>query len=261
MSLLKSVRRLFAADEVPADLASAGVTLEHMRELGKRFEEEAAKPPRIAFVGETGVGKTSTINALFNKGLEISHSKACTKEETEVVGSRGGPIVIVDLPGVGEDLEADEAHFTTYARVLPTVDLVLWILKADNRAMTNVQRALQRLVADGALDPHRLVLALNQIDQVQPGAWNAEFNIPSVEQEATIEERRKDALTKVGKVVKIGDDQVIAYSAKTYYNLDDLVVAMLGACDERRKWLLYERADCADFASLATIDMDREMTP
>lgn len=256
MTLLNAVRRLWATDEVPDELASAGVTPEDIGKLREQFEEEADKPPRIALVGETGVGKTSTINALFNKGLEISHGKACTKEEAEVVGSRGGTIVIVDLPGVGEDLDADEAHFEKYARVLPTVDLVVWILKADNRAMTNVQRALKRLVADKSLDPRRLVLALNQADQVQPGEWDVTINLPSEEQEATIEERRKDVLEKVQKVVKLANDQIVAYSAKTFYNLDPLFVAMLKACDERRSWLLHERADCADFNSLVQLDAE-----
>ena len=31
-------------------------------------------PPRVAVIGETGVGKSSTLNALFNAGQAISHT-------------------------------------------------------------------------------------------------------------------------------------------------------------------------------------------
>ena len=45
------------------------------QELEKRIRD--APPPSIAIVGEAGVGKSSTINALFNAGVPISHTRAC----------------------------------------------------------------------------------------------------------------------------------------------------------------------------------------
>lgn len=258
MGFLENFRRFLAVEEVPRELSEQGVTAEVLKAVQKQVEEEAAKPPRIALLGETGVGKSSTINSLFNEGLEVSHTKACTKIETEVIGKAGEKIVIVDLPGVGEDLEADEEHFSTYARVLPGVDIALWIIKADNRAMTNVQRAIQRLVEDKALDPKRLVVAINQVDTVQPGAWDEVINQPSVEQEVTIEARRKDIVSKIRRIVPLADAHVVAYSATKFYNLELLVHAMVKACEKRRGWLLSERAACADFNALVREDDGQE---
>lgn len=237
-------------NEIPTELASAGMTSEHIAALATALKVEESTPPCIALIGETGVGKTSTINALFGKGLDVSHTRACTQFETEVVGERGRPVRVVDMPGLGEDLDADEQHFETYRRVLRDVDAVVWILKADNRAMTNVQRSLARLVKDEILDVTKLVVALNQVDLLQPGTWDRQINLPSPEQELTIAKRREDVLEKIAKVVKLPERHVVAYSARTFFNLDALLEAMLEACDEPRRWLLHDRACCADFSTL-----------
>lgn len=235
---------------LPEEMLREGLTPEALATVRGHFVAEEAKPPRIALIGETGVGKSSTINALFGHGLEISHTRACTQIETEVVGVRGRPVHVFDMPGLGEDVDADEKHYDTYKRVLPTVDVIVWIVKADNRAMTHIQVALERLVKHEILNPARLVVAMNQADLVQPGAWDPRINLPSTEQEATIRARREDITRKLQKVVKVADRQVIAYSATTFYNLDELFESMLGACDETRRWVLNDRADRADFNSL-----------
>jgi len=257
MSILMKLRQ-WLSGEVPDELARQGMTKDTMAVLAAELEKEEARPPRIALIGETGVGKSSTINALFGKGVPISHAKACTQEEAEIAGNRGRPVRVVDMPGLGEDVEADERHFGTYQRVLPDVDLVMWILKADNRALTNIQRAMDRLVNEGTLNPQRLVIAINQVDLLQPGAWDREINLPSAEQEETIRQRRADVVQKLKKVIKLEDRQIIAYSAMTFYNLDALVESMLKACDDSRLWLLQDRFSYADFTALINVRSDPE---
>jgi predicted GTPase len=129
----------------------------------------------------------------------------------------------------------------------------VWILKADNRAMTNVQRSISRLVKDTILDPSKLVIALNQVDLLQPGDWDRQINLPSPEQELTIAKRRDDVLEKLRKIAKLPERHVVAYSARTFFNLDALLEALLDACDETRRWVLHDRACCADFNSLVDI--------
>src|SRR4030095_1362591 len=66
--------------------------------------KELARAPRIAILGETGVGKSSTLHALSNAGAEIDHIKPCTLETSEytvVTEIRGGhgAIRVFDMPG------------------------------------------------------------------------------------------------------------------------------------------------------------------
>lgn len=252
MAILDQLRRIVSA-EPPPELKRLGISADSLLKLGAAVDEEVARTPCIAVIGETGVGKSSTINAIFNGGLPVSNTRACTQEAQEIVAQCGLPVRIVDMPGLGEDVAADRRHLETYRSVLPGADAVLWIIKADNRAMTHVQTSLRRLVNSKALAPRKLVIALNQVDALQPGNWDDTINLPSPEQQESIDARRADVVTKIRQVVKrLPERQIVAYSALRFYNLEPLLEAMLLACDDTRRWVLADRTACADFNQFIT---------
>jgi predicted GTPase len=52
-------------NEIPEELAREGFTDKEARAIEAALASEERWPPTIALVGETGVGKSSTLNALF----------------------------------------------------------------------------------------------------------------------------------------------------------------------------------------------------
>ncbi len=242
-----------------------GIDKHQLNELRKAAEEELSKSPRIALIGETGVGKTSTINAMFNAGLKTSHVKACTQESHELniqvseLSGNSGLIKIYDMPGLGEDRDADEKHKVTYKQVLKLCDVAVWVLDGSTRQFTFTQLALENVVSVAMGNLDRLVIEINKIDIIRPGEWDIVYNLPSPEQEESIELKIIDVIEKIGKVCPLKRERVIPYSAEKWYRLPDLLGAMLDACLKERAWVLYDRASLADFLKKISPDVLKSM--
>ena len=93
--------------------------------------------PVIGIMGKSGAGKSSLCNALFASEVSpVSDVAACTREPLRFrlqVGERY--MTVVDLPGVGESGARDTEYAALYREQLPRLDLVLWLIKADDRAL------------------------------------------------------------------------------------------------------------------------------
>lgn len=226
-------------------------------QVTKGVEQEP--PPRIAVIGETGVGKSSTLNALFNAGQEVSHTRAQTQEAVPIeiqisnVEGENGVLIVYDMPGLGESVAKSRQHRATYAKILKNVDVAVWILDAQDRAMESVQRYITRQLR--TINPElveRVIFALNKVDLVAPGqtAWHPLANLPSEAQELNIKERVADVRSKIMEVMPEWQGTVIGYSAEKRYNLPQLFAVMLDAVPKKRRWVLASRKAIADFLEL-----------
>ncbi|MCE7083010.1 GTPase family protein [Streptomyces sp. ST2-7A] len=144
----------------------------------KIVEAEDSRPLSVAIVGQTGVGKSSLLNALFGTELEVGDITPTTKEPEPVrmKGERGHEIVFWDMPGFGESATADRGYLELYRTRLTECDVVLWALHADSRSVTYDLNVLERLL-DSAGDETRralvgkLTLVLTKVDMLAPPPW------------------------------------------------------------------------------------------
>lgn len=208
---------------------------EDAKKLSELIDNEKSKPPKIAVIGKSGVGKTTTINNLFNAEWKTSHSVAGTKKaqlkDFELAG--GGKLSIYDMPGLGEDIDADIEYEKIYRKVLPEADVVLWVVQANARDLAEDQRILREVVLDTMGDlKGKLVIGLNQVDKIGPGEWDDKLNYPSEEQEKSIIRRSNDIIEKISTVTKIKKENIQYYSAIKRYRLYELLTSMINAADE-----------------------------
>ncbi|MFG0518844.1 GTPase family protein [Kluyvera intermedia] len=126
--------------------------------------------PAIGIMGKTGAGKSSLCNALFAGEVSpVSDVVACTREPLRFrlqVGERF--MTLVDLPGVGESGARDNEYAALYRDQLPRLDLVLWLIKADDRALVTDEHFYQQVI--GEAYRHKVLFVISQSDKAEPGS-------------------------------------------------------------------------------------------
>lgn len=139
---------------------------------------ERKKPLTAAIFGQTGCGKSSLVNAIFNTNFEVDDVRPCTKEPQAHEGydSKGNQIVFWDLPGIGESAGADEAYLDLYAHYATTCDVILWAFQADTRTIAYDSSALDALMARIGPDARekflsRLSVVITKADAISPSPW------------------------------------------------------------------------------------------
>ncbi|MCP5634800.1 dynamin family protein, partial [Klebsiella pneumoniae] len=86
-------------------------------------------------------------------------------------------LILVDLPGVGESEQRDKEYESLYRNILPELDLILWVIKADDRAFS-VDERFYRQVMTGY--QQRFLFIVNQVDKIEPShEWYVTGNAPS----------------------------------------------------------------------------------
>jgi predicted GTPase len=114
--------------------------------LGK-FRQERQLPPKVAILGKAGVGKTTTINSVFNAQWKTSHTIVGTTKAQmkEFALSTGGTLTVVDLPGYGRSVAEDREYEKIYQEMIPSCDLVFLVLQANARDLTDDQEMILKI--------------------------------------------------------------------------------------------------------------------
>ncbi|MEV5470631.1 GTPase [Streptomyces griseoincarnatus] len=235
---------------------SDGLTSAQRTAILQGYEEALGSegPPRLVLIGEAGVGKSTTVNALFNAGQAVGHSRATTDRAwtipvQEVSGSNG-TLEVVDMPGLGDDITNYRRYVDLYREILPTADAIVWIHPAKDRMVHLVQQALADLFGPSPELVGRLVFGLNKADEMGPHDWNTRANLPSELQRAALREREEDFTRRIARVLPAWQGRAVSYAALRFYNLTALFKEMMYAVPEQRRWVLEQRMDLADFTAL-----------
>ena len=197
------------------------------------------RAPVVAIIGKAGVGKTTTINNLFDVDDFVAevlsfeqkgHIGDVRRGTTKAIRKRfdlkiGIGLDIIDLPGLGDDIRRDKEFEEIYRQILPQCDIVLYVLKADNRTLGEDERILQNIVLPSC-DKKKIIIAVNQVDILGENEglhWDTRINLPDERQEILIKTKQKNIAAMFSEDLDVEADKIVCYSAIKRYHLLELL--------------------------------------
>lgn len=201
--------------------------LEIEQNASRRWTRQNGEPPShdllVLFIGKTGYGKSSTINAFAGFDVcDVSDVAACTRhaESVEYSIREGHYLGLVDMPGVGESRNKDEAYLRLYGDHIAKADAIVYVVRADCRDFAVDERVFKRLLSEPETR-NKTIVAMNQSDQLATD-WKKKDPEPSPAMKKLIAAKKREVISSLP-----GTEQVIAYSAARNWGLDKLSKAIV----------------------------------
>ena len=174
---------------------------------------------QVMFIGKTGYGKSTTLNKIVGQNVfETSDVSVCTKDlynsMYRINTSDPAFFVVSDLPGVGESNYADDHYYKWYQEMLEYSDVVVYLLRADQRDFAVDEMIFNNLFQND--DKSKVIIALNYADKVEP------INRKSgLTQEQINSLNRK--IDDVSRIFNTSKENILYYSATDGINFELLV--------------------------------------
>ncbi len=193
-------------------------------------------PLDVALVGATGVGKSSTINALFKQDV-AKVGKGSTPETMEISHYMVSNVLrLHDTAGFGDGINADVMHSKKLTKLLLSkctekgtyisyglIDLVFVILDGSHRDMGTTYKLLESVVLKN-VPPDRIIVGINQCDVAMKGRnWDSLKNAPNPILHDFLEQQASSVQSRLREATGITISKPIYYSAEYKFNIHKLM--------------------------------------
>lgn len=208
-----------------------------IQEISKKITRIRSYTPKVGVFGNSGVGKSSLCNAIFGKEVaKISDVEACTRKPQEILlGSENGGIILVDVPGIGEDPTHQREYTDLYKSLSPELDLVLWAIKADDRNYASALDTYKEVFSTSEPSPP-VLFVITQTDKTNDiEDWDHQEYKPGGTQTGNIAIKENDVSRRFGVTANRVISVAISKKGKAY-NLKELVNLVVEALPNEKKF-------------------------
>lgn len=214
------------------------------QKLIKKLEELKSREVNLLIIGGTGVGKSSTINALFGKDIAKVGDNPAPETMEITKYELDNNITLWDSPGLGDGIK-DIQHKEKIISLLASkdendknvIDCILVISAANSKDLGTTYDLINNVLIPNIDEPHKkIIVAINKADEViNPRYWKRDRNEPSQEQINWLEEKVDNVQTRIYESTQVKIKRPIYYAAgyndenfsDPAYNIDNLMIYIL----------------------------------
>lgn len=194
------------------------------------YKDKVTYEYQIMFIGKTGYGKSTTLNKIVGKDVfDTSDVSVCTKDlycSMYRINSKVPSFLsISDLPGIGESNYADNHYYDWYKEMLSYSEIVVYLLRADQRDFAVDEVLFNNLFSDDD-KRSKVIIALNYSDKIEP--INRKGGLTH-EQINSLNRKIND----ISRIFDIAKDNILYYSATDGINFELLIQSIADKLKKR----------------------------
>lgn len=217
---------------------------EERKQILRAIDRLSAEKLNILLVGATGVGKSSTINALFD--CEIAKVGYSVDPETKYIQKyEFNNLVLWDSPGIGDSPEKDQDYAVQIANALKArdsqgnyvIDEVLIIIDGSNRDLGTTYEIIEHVIKPYMRDTERIAIAINQCDMAMKGRYWSDETGPEPQLTAFLDEKAVSIKRRIAEATGVSVEPIY-YSALHRYNISSLLALLLQKMPETKRFLV-----------------------
>lgn len=221
-------------------------------------------PLNVMFVGPTGVGKSSTINALLGEE-NATVGYGVNPETMETKAYRFNQYIkIWDTPGLGDSPEQDKIHAKKIRLLLRknykkdgvilgrTIDLVVVIIDGSRRDIGTVFSFVHNMIMP-EIDNKNILFIVNQADMAMKGRhFDEETGKPDEVLEKFLKEQSESIKNRIKESIGLSICNPILYSATNRFNMN----AILDFIIDNKEWKMRKFANYFEYLASKYHDED-----
>lgn len=202
-------------------------------DIESKLKKANFRPLDIMVTGVTGAGKSTTLNALFEK--TVAKVGGSSEPETMRLGaySLNNAFRIWDTPGLGDGVKKDQIHkkkmlnllyksFSLDGNVYGFIDMVLVIIEGTNRDMGSTYTLLNEVIVPN-IQKERILVVINQADAAMKGYhWDSITMTPDSKLTYFLEEQSYSIQKRVKEATGVSILKPVYYSAEYGYHIKEV---------------------------------------
>ena len=207
-------------------------------------------PLDVMVTGVTGAGKSTTLNALFER-IVAKVGDGVDPETMELDAyNLNNALRLWDTPGLGDGVEQDIRHqrklidllHKTYCldnRQYGFIDLAVVVIEGANRDMGTTYHLLNDIIIPN-IQPDRIIVAVNQADMAMKGRhWNYENGLPDAILRDFLDEQACSVQRRIREATGVTIWRPVCYSAEYGYGLREVFDSIVDQMPVERRPLCH----------------------